>query len=73
MSVCGYTPAEIDELTLFDVVALYAYWRDHPPVCDILKAVYGIERQRPVERSPGDPSGIGALIAAFPDGRVREK
>ncbi len=73
MTACGYTPAEIDEMTLFDVMALLAYWRDHPPVHEILKAVFRIERKEDQSRSPGDPSGIGALITRFPDGHVKQK
>ena len=73
MAACGYTPAEIDEMTLFDVMALIAYWRDHPPVHEILKAVFRIERKDDAAKSAGDPSGIGALIARFPDGQVRER
>jgi hypothetical protein len=71
MTICGFTPAEIDELTLFDVKALYSYWQDHPPVADILKAVYRIESKKEIARSPDDPSGIGALIARYPDGQVK--
>jgi hypothetical protein len=71
MTACGYTPTEIDEMTLFDVIALYSYWRDHPPVHDILKAVFRIERKLEELRSADDPSGIGALIARHPDGQVK--
>jgi hypothetical protein len=72
MTVCGYTPMEIDDLTLFDVTTLFSYWRDHPPVEDILKAVYRIESKTETARSKGDPSGIGALIARYPDGCVKQ-
>jgi hypothetical protein len=68
----GFTPAEIDEMTLFDVMALFSYWRENPPVHEILKAVYRIEpKPAPPRASPDDPSGIGGLIARFPDGKVR--
>lgn len=73
MTICGYTPADIDELTLFDVTALFRYWRDHPPADDILKAVYRIERKKDEARSTDDPSGIASLIAHFPDGRVKAR
>ncbi len=73
MTACSYTPAEIDEMTLHDVLAAFAYWRDYPPVHEILKCVYHIERslQSPASNSVVDPSGIGGLIARYPDGFVR--
>lgn len=73
MSGCGYTPTEIDEMSLSDVLGLFAYWEDYPPVHEILKCVYRIERKvdQEVARSETDPSGIGGLIASFPDGYVR--
>lgn len=73
MTACGYTPAEIDEMTLHDVLALFAYWRDYPPAHEILKCVHRIERkqQAVASKSAGDPSGIGGLIARYPDGFVR--
>ena len=73
MTSCGYTPAEIDEMTLHDVVGLFAYWRESPPVHEILKCVYRIEQKsgRPITNSTADPSGIGGLIARFPSGFVR--
>lgn len=72
MTACGFTPTEIDEMSLFDVMALFAYWQDHPPVHEILKCVYRIEgKPEPQSASNADPSGIGALIAHFPNGQVR--
>jgi len=75
MTACGYTPAEIDEMTLHDVLGLFSYWRDCPPVHEILKAVYRIEpKAKPaVAGSGGDPSGISNLIARFPDGFVKAR
>jgi hypothetical protein len=63
---------EIDEMTLFDVQTLFAYWREFPPMHEILKAVHGIERKSGVDASKAesDPSGIGSLIARFPNGNV---
>lgn len=73
MTGCGFTPAEIDEMNLFDVMALFAYWREHPPVHEILKCVYRIApKPEPDIAASDDPSGIGTLIARFPDGKVRE-
>lgn len=73
MAACHYTPAEIDDMAFCDVVELFAYWQDHPPVHEILKCVYGIERKvdQSIARSEADPSGIGGLITRFPDGFVR--
>ncbi|MFZ1961439.1 MAG: hypothetical protein WAU63_09355 [Methylovirgula sp.] len=68
----GFTPAEIDEMTLFDVMGLFSYWRENPPAHEILKAVYRIEPKPELPRAGADdPSGIGGLIARFPDGKVR--
>jgi len=73
MTACGYTPAEIDEMTLFDVMGLFSYWRDNPPVHEILKCVYRIAPKPAAEpNAADDPSGIGALIARFPDGQVKQ-
>ncbi|WP_395664564.1 hypothetical protein [Methylocella sp.] len=72
MAGCGYTPAQIDEMTLHDVAGLYAYWRDCPPTHEILKCVHGVERKPPPAAVNGDdPSGVGGLIARWPDGHVR--
>jgi hypothetical protein len=75
MTACGFTPEMIDEMTLFDVEALFAYWRDFPPAHEILKYVYRIERKAdaPNAAEAADPSGIGALIARFPDGKVKAR
>ncbi len=72
MASCGYTPAQIDEMTMYDVLNLFIYWREFPPTHEILKCVYRIE-QRPeqIANSKSDPSGIGGLMARFPSGFVR--
>jgi hypothetical protein len=73
MTACGYTPCEIDEMTLHDVLVLFAYWRDSPPAHEILKWAYRVDPKSTSTRAKNDsdPSGIGGLIARFPDGRVR--
>lgn len=72
MAACGYTPGEIDDMTLHDVLGLYAHWRDCPPTHELLKCVYGVERKpQPPARTAGDPSGVGGLIARHPGGYVR--
>ncbi len=57
-----------------DILGLYAYWQDYPPLHEILKCVYRIERNVDATEKPNatDPSGIGGLIARFPQGFVRE-
>jgi hypothetical protein len=70
MTACGFSPSDIDDMTLFDVHALFAYWRDFPPVHEILKAVHGIACAAKAPENPNDPSGIGSLIARFPNGKV---
>jgi hypothetical protein len=73
MTACGFRPTDIDEMTLFDVHALFAYWREFPPMHEILKAVHGIAPSSAVKPSSDtrDPSGIGSLMARFPNGKVR--
>jgi hypothetical protein len=74
MTSCGYTPAEIDDMPFCDVLGLLAYWQDFPPVHEILKCVYRIERNVEATEMPSvaDPSGIGGLISRFPRGFVRD-
>ena len=68
MAGCGYTSAQIDELPMQDALGLLRYWRDHPPTHEILAAVHRVSRAAPVKAE--DPSGLGALMARFPDGHV---
>ena len=68
MTNCGYTPVAIDDMPMQDVLALLRYWRDHPPMHEILAAVHGVAHAPTLDTD--DPSGIGALIARFPDGAV---
>lgn len=74
MTACGYTSAEIDDMPFCDVLGLYAYWQDYPPVHEILKCVYRIARnvEKTEKASAEDPSGIGELISRFPGGFVRD-
>lgn len=74
MTACGYTPAEMDEIPFADVLGLYAYWQEFPPIHEILKYVYRIDctSDRVEKASESDPSGIGGLISRYPQGFVRE-
>jgi hypothetical protein len=69
MAACGYTPCEIDDMPMQDVMALLALWRQQPPTHEILASVHRVTSGPP--RSADDPSGIGALIARSPDGRLK--
>jgi len=73
MTACGYTPAAIDDMPFCDVLGLLAYWQEYPPVHEILRCVYRIERNVDGRETAStmDPSGIGDLIARFPEGFVR--
>jgi hypothetical protein len=74
MTVCGYTPAQIDEMAFSDVWTLFEYWSENPPAHEILKAVYQVEKKKPAATAAinsNDPSGIGGMIAAFPSGFVK--
>jgi hypothetical protein len=71
MTACGFLPDQIEQIEMHDISALFAYWRDHPPVHEILAAVHGIKpKTPPPPTSKDDPSGIGGLIAMFPSGNV---
>lgn len=40
---CGYTPAQIREMTLIDVNRLFSHWAKFPPVRDLVAAFVGFE------------------------------
>ena len=69
MAGAGYTPDEIDAMPMQDALALMRHWHEHPPTHEILAAVHRVTRAPP--KSLDDPSGIAALIARHPDGRVK--
>ena len=55
-------------MALPDALALFAYWRRHPPTHEILQAVYGASPA--ASSTADDPSGIATLLARHPDGVV---
>lgn len=62
-------------MCFFDLDMLFDYWADYPPANEILAAVHGIKprdksRAEAAPVSADDPSGIGGLIASFPNGFV---
>jgi hypothetical protein len=40
---CGYTPAQIRELTLDDVNRLFSHWGKYPPVRDLVAVAVGFD------------------------------
>ncbi|MDR3461521.1 MAG: hypothetical protein P4L76_04300 [Beijerinckiaceae bacterium] len=71
MTACGYTSQQIDAMAMGDVLDLLRYWRNAPPVHEILAAVYQIAPVTATPKSASDPSGIGDLIARYPNGSVK--
>ena len=72
ITALGWRPRDVGETEWFDVVNLTKYWSDHPPVHELVAAYMGV---KPSARAPAgthDPSGIGSLVAMFPDGNVPE-
>jgi len=58
-----------------DLINLFAYWRETPPLHEIFCAIYQIgsqtSRRKPdVIVGDKDPSGIGDLIQRFPSGFI---
>lgn len=75
ITALGRLPAEVEAIEFFDVIDLLDYWADWPPTHEILKLVHEVRRApkvRPIAHpSAGDdPSGIGSLVARFPNGFV---
>ena len=61
-SECGYTPAEARETTLFDVEDLFAYWRRHPPLTDLVAIIAQGMRWKP-EPPDVEPGDFDAIVA----------
>ncbi len=76
MTACHYTPCQIDDMEMLDVLDLFKYWRDWPPVHEVTFLANGgkpPKKEEPRQKfSADDPSGIGGLIRSFPNGFVRE-
>lgn len=45
---------QIDDMTVFDLELLFAYWAENPPADQILKAVYGIKTKRTPQQEEDD-------------------
>jgi hypothetical protein len=62
-----------DTLTAPRLEALFAEWRQHPPVGDLVAAYIGYKPPLEEVAAPlnaDDPSGIGSLIMQFPSGHI---
>ena len=73
MAGCFFTPDQIDQMPMQDVMALFTLWREVPPTHEILAAVHRVTTPTPKTSQDriDDPSGIGALIARAPDGHLK--
>jgi hypothetical protein len=63
----------LETLTMTRLSALYRHWRRHPPIHKTAAAFCGYQPPEAAIETPRaqeDPSGIGGLIARFPDGRA---
>jgi len=62
-------------MAMSDLIDLFAYWRETPPMHEIFCAIHQngsqTSRRKPdVNGSDEDPSGIGDLIQRFPNGFI---
>jgi len=69
----GRSYEQVDDLCVADIDLIFGFWAKHPPADLILAAAYGVKPKEDRRASnTDDPSGIGGLIAAFPDGKVKQ-
>ena len=75
MTACHYTPSQIDDLEMLDVIDLFRYWSKWPPTHEILAQVHRVrpahEEKPEIPANADDPSGIGGMIASSPNGFVK--
>lgn len=73
---CGYTPSEIDEMTLLDVQRLSNHWRRSPPLRVLVSACAAALGVKLPSTEKPDPSKylsadeFAAMIRATDGGRV---
>lgn len=63
----------MDGLEFWSVLDLTAYWRDQPPVHELVAPYLGVKLKpaaKPLPTGTDDPSGIGGLLAQCPSGFV---
>jgi len=67
---CGYTPAEINEMTMLDVQRLANHWRQSPPMRVLMRLALAAldvklpEPSNPAEKKYMTAEQFGALLAA---------
>src|SRR5262249_23679064 len=74
-TACGYSYPVIDEMTLFDLEELTAYWAEHPPLHILVGAYLGIGKHRHKgeavacqTQAPAANSDMAALLAELGPG-----
>jgi len=70
---CGYTPSEIDQMTLLDVQRLARYWRDNPPLTVLVKIIaasLGVKFDKPDKSKYMSADEFKSLVAATGQGRT---
>jgi hypothetical protein len=60
----GWTFAEIDQLTLWEVNELFDYWQDHPPT-HVLVGAYLLKGQKHQRSSRGQLDELSRLVGSF--------
>lgn len=75
MTALHKTPEEIDGIEMLDALSLLNYWRDWPPMHEVLFLANGGKPPAHSSKSTisdkDDPSGIGAMLSMFPDGKAK--
>lgn len=70
----GWTLGEIDALYLDDVMVLFAHWRKHPPLRDLVEMLaryIGYKPAADVKATPARAPTVAEIKLLYPDGIVR--
>lgn len=63
-TACGYTPDEIDALTLPQVLDLYSYWKQHPPMHELLAMQLGYKPNVSADEAGVSDETMAAMLDA---------
>lgn len=69
---CGYTPAEIGQMTLFDLARLNRFWQKNPPLVVMVRTIasaLGVEIKEQEQPAYITEQEARRLAATF-DGRI---